>query len=286
MTTGVIKSAEAQRRGMSLAPLDLRDVQHEADAILSAARREAEDIRRRAEAEAAEFVAQARQRLIGAMALAKQRGHEDGIKRGLAAGEEKGRAEALEAARGAFATASTGAVSALASLASSWKDAHRMLFHDARQDVLAMAIAVARRVAPRLPEIDPGVAADACGAALAMIGAAHSLTIRLHPDDLDAVKTLLDERIAGLGDAAHVRWMADPAVEPGGARIENPRAAVDARMSTQLNRISDELLGSWRERLAAMTGGQTADAAVESIVEPSQADAGPATESSPDGNPS
>src|SRR5262249_17185378 len=121
---------------------------------------------------------------------------------GLNEGREQGRREVIEqslgAAREQFAAKATQAASAVETLAAEWQLQRRKLFVDARHDVAALAISIARRIAPRLGELDAAIAADSCGAALGMLGQYEELVIRAHPDDIKAVKQFAEQTHGGM----------------------------------------------------------------------------------------
>lgn len=242
MTTRLIKSAHIETAGAAPLPLVLPDVEREAEAILAEARRQAAELLRHAADES-------RAKVSEALALARREGFEKGRQEGLAAG----RTEALETTtrevRELLAAETAPVRSMLEAIIAQWKERHRALFLDARQDVVALAIAIARRVVPRLAELDSNAAADAAAAALEMIGKTHHLVIRAHPRDIDALKRHLAEAGDRLLTARTVRWAADESIERGGVRLDGDGGAVDARLSTQLDRIADELLDDWRKRL-------------------------------------
>jgi len=246
--TRLIKAAAAP--GAAIAPLELRDVQRETDAILDAARRQAADIIRRAEAEAEARLAAvqkaAADRVRAALEEARAAGREQGV--------DEGRREALESAmaeaRATFATEAGALMKAMTQAIDEWRTTHRQLFAEAGKDVAALCIAIARRVAPRLGELDPHIAADACAAALGVIGRRRDLAIHIHPDDLAALRQFADDAQNALHLTGPVRWVENATVGRGGARLELGDGAVDASLATQVDRIADELLEGWRSRLA------------------------------------
>src|SRR5262249_11036348 len=150
----LIKSAQAARLAPVLAPLELRDVQREADEMIESARRKAAETIRAADETAARTLQQS---ATEAAAKAEQVLRE-ARERGLEEGREEGRRQVIEQslseARERFATQAASAVKMLDELAADWQSRRRMLFVDAREDVTALAIAIVRRIAPRLGDLD------------------------------------------------------------------------------------------------------------------------------------
>jgi len=234
MRGGVIKSHDAPLGAAVLAPLELRDVEQE---------REAAEIVRRAGAEA-------RERLEAAMALAQQAGHDKGFAQGLDEGRRQAEVQGLEEARAAFARDSTGAVAHLETVVQEWRRGQRQLFVEARRDVAALAVAIVRRIAPRIGDLGPAVAEETCGAALELLGRVHDVMIRVNPEDRATLERLWTQR-QGEGIAS-LTWADDPDVGRGGARLESGAARIDARLSTQIDRIADEMIEHWKPRVAMM----------------------------------
>lgn len=233
------------------APLELRDVEHERDALLAAAQAERAAAREEAEAIVAQAAADARERIGSAMALARRGGYERGLEQGLKDGRARGEAAALAEARAQFATDSAGATALLEALVQEWRGRHRQLFAEARRDVAALAIAIVRRIAPRFVELDASIAEGSCAAALEMLGSAHEAVVRVNPDDRAVLEHLWQER-GGAGGAASIRWVEDREIARGGVRVETAQSAIDARLSTQIDRIADDLVDDWARRVAMM----------------------------------
>ena len=83
---------------------------------------------------------------------------------------------------------------------------------------------------------DPG--RDAVERALAIDDTGLPATVRLHPDDVDALGD-----VAALGGSRVVRVIADPSVEPGGALVDIGEATIDSQLSQALERVRSLLVG-------------------------------------------
>src|SRR5262249_54434414 len=124
------------------------------------------------------------------------------------------------------------------------------LFIDARQDLAALVIAISRRIAPRLGELNPAIATESFGAALGILGEFEELAIRVHPLELEALKLFAEQTFAVLQSAAGVRWIPDESVGRGGIRLESRAGTIDTRLARQVERIADDLVAGWRDQMA------------------------------------
>ncbi len=74
--------------------------------------------------------------------------------------------------------------------------------------------------------------------ALSMIIDAHAHpTVRLSPVDFELVR----ESLRGDGQFHGCRFLADPAIQPGGCRVDSPHAEVDATLATRWRRVIQTL---------------------------------------------
>lgn len=263
MIARLIKSTDAVRLAPVLAPLDLQDVQDEARRVIEAASHVAAGIIARARVSAAKLEAEARaakdkitQNTTGiaqeAAAAARQRGYDEGLAAGRDEGRSRGLEQALAEARERFAGQAGESAAVLGRLTEEWTAQRRRWYVDIRQDVVALAIAIARRIAPRLGELNADIAVDACAAALEQIGRTNGLTIRVHPQDLAALRQFAQDALGATHDAAGVRWIEDESMLRGGVQLESSHGTIDAAVMTQVDRIADELFAGWRTRMNAV----------------------------------
>jgi type III secretion system HrpE/YscL family protein len=109
-------------------------------------------------------------------------------------------------------------------------------YEQMRGQIAALALQVARKVLGQMPG-ESVLAALAQNAARDMLPA-PALTLVVHPDQCDAVRT----RLAALADAdpAQPRFdvKPDPECKPGVCRIETEFGTVDASLDAQLGRIA------------------------------------------------
>jgi flagellar assembly protein FliH len=112
---------------------------------------------------------------------------------------------------------------------------------NARENVCALAIAVARQILQREVPTDPAVVAELALRALNEVPVEQPVVIRLHPDDLALLDQLAADahgsRAALSGDRAEVQWLADPRVVRGGCLLESRDRIIDGRIDAGLERL-------------------------------------------------
>ena len=225
---GLIKSTSAPP---GLTPFSMRDVEDQAKALLLRARQAADRLLAEAQREGGEM---------------RQRAHADGFaqgrREGLATGTEEGREtgllHALEEHRGQLADAVAAFTTAAEALDASRAD----LESAALQEVVELAIAVARRVTKRQGLLDPAVLVENLRDAMRLVVHAGDVKVAIHPaqrQTLDAVLPALKLEFPRL---SHVELVDDPAMSPGGCRIFAGNGQVDADLDQQLDRVVADLL--------------------------------------------
>ncbi len=240
MSRVIIKAGEVGRVTRSLSSLNLRDIAGQAEAMLAAARVEAERI-----------VEDARCQAEAGRAAVRQAAHDEGHAEGLAEGRQTGRQTALAEAREQFATDQSALQSALSKLLENLGERREQLYASARRDVVVLAIVIASRIVQRFASVEavaPEAAADACEEALRLLQSASEVVVRTHPDDAAAIERLAGRIAEKTRDSRHVRIVEDDSVGRGGVHLAAADTAIDATIGSRIERIADELVTDWRHR--------------------------------------
>jgi flagellar assembly protein FliH len=233
--SGIIKAnSVASLPGTGVRAFRLNDVLEEAKAVVARARAQAEDTLRQAEA-------RARQIEQEAGLQAEERGYKEGYERGLAQGREAGHAEALEAARQEFDQQQAGLVQSCQQIISTI-EAERQAWHTAaRQDLIDLAMAVARRVAHHVGREQREVVLANLEEAVRLVGARTDVTIAVNPRDAEAARAFAKSLIDMREQWQKIRVMEEPDIAPGGCRVQWGSGSIDSTLETQLDRIEAEL---------------------------------------------
>ncbi|HVP10478.1 MAG TPA: FliH/SctL family protein [Phycisphaerae bacterium] len=245
MSRAVIKADEARFASRGMYSLDLRDISRQAADMIATARAEAERL-----------VVEARRQAETLRESIQRAAHREGYEKGLTEGREKGRAEALAQAREQFAKDQASLVTALTGLLEAFKAQREKLYLAARRDVVVLAVTLARRIVARLPEL--GDAADdaackACEEALQLVRGATDVVIRTHPDDRTALEHLVDEIKSSMQASRDIHLVEDASVGRGGVVLESADCTIDAKASSRVDRIADELVAGWQRRMKELS---------------------------------
>jgi flagellar assembly protein FliH len=235
----VMKAHQKTGRRESAIVMDLSDLEREAANIVGQARAEAARI-------LAEGKAAAQRETTAIREQARAAGHQEGFEAGMAEGRQAGHDEALAAATGK-----------LKDLATRWSQALDLLHQhmpehvaDARMDLVALAMAIARRVTHQQAKTNPQVAAAVVEETLRTAGTARRVALSVNPGEADMLAEYLPELLSKLRSIEEVELTEDAGISPGGCVLRFGEGQIDARIETQLDRIAEELLGQKDEKNA------------------------------------
>jgi flagellar biosynthesis/type III secretory pathway protein FliH len=243
----LVKSEHAHAEAKGAVVLDLGDLRAEAERIVAEARVEAERI-----------VAAARVRERELIEGAAERGYAEGVARGEAEGLEQGRAAGHAAAAAECSERFATIAARWEETLERWESEFVALLQAARDDVLAFAFAMARKVVLRVPEVDPTVVGDQMTEALSYLSRPSAITVVVHPDDRPIIETVLPAVTARLESGLHAHIETDGTITRGGCILRTGHGLVDATLDTQIDRIAASLLPAPADRAEAEpTDGET-----------------------------
>lgn len=173
----------------------------DAESPLAAARAEAEAIR----------------------ATARTDGHAEGLATGLAEGREQ-----IATALAALA----GAVTELEALRDATAEA-------VERDAVELALMLAEKIVAGTVAVAPERVLDVTRGALRRLSDRRRVTVLVHPDDLDLVRSVADGFAAELGGIEHCDVQAERRLGRGGAVVRTEEGQVDASVETQLARARE-----------------------------------------------
>ena len=105
--------------------------------------------------------------------------------------------------------------------------------HEAEQDVVALALATARRILHRELTVDPQTLSGVVKAALEKMELSEVHRVRVSREDEPLIRQSLEQ----MGLPQRVEVIADLALERGAAILESNRGTLDASINTQLAEI-------------------------------------------------
>jgi flagellar assembly protein FliH len=250
----VIKGdSAAVGKGLALRAFHMNDVMDEAreklagalDTVsaarqtLAAANEKLSNARKEAEA----ILARARSEVAGIQDVAREAGRQEGFQAGYEEGRQAGRAEALEAARLEFAENQQSLIDTCRSMIETISRERANWLAAARQDVIELAEAIARRVVHHVGQRDREVVLANLEEAVRLVGVRSVVTIAVNPADAEAARVFAQSLLDLKEHWEHIQVAEEPEVSPGGCRVQWGSGSVDATLETQLDRIAAELKG-------------------------------------------
>ncbi len=109
----------------------------------------------------------------------------------------------------------------------------------AEQELVRLAVAIAEKVLRRQVARDDVVELAAC--ALAEARQRREVTLRIHPEDAEAVRGSQERLLAALSRAHVLEVREDPGVARGGVVVETEAGVIDGQLETQLAAIAAAL---------------------------------------------
>ncbi len=227
----VIKNAQSATSAKRAIVLDLGDL-----------RRQAETLQREGMATAKQIVEEAvreRERLLhGAREEGFAAGKKEGIEKGLEEGRKEGHAEALKASSRNLNALTEGWARGLGDL----EESRERIMHEARADLLRLAVAIAERVTKRVVECHPEATRDQLEAALALTMNPTRLVVEVCARDMPATTEALPALVERLKAGAHARIQENETLSPGSVVVRTENGTVDATIETQLQRLAEMLV--------------------------------------------
>lgn len=240
----VIKAGETAARPARLTPVELVDHMVEARSVIEEAHAQAgrilADARRKAESDAQH-----------ALSAARDEGHRAGLAKGLeegrAAGYEAAHHEAAErfAAEHAERVARMDRAAEVFVQAAARIDAMKAELRGmAEADLLDFAVRVASRLTKEIGRTDREAATANLRRALSLIESGAQVRVRVHPEDLDALRAYSEARSAEAEASQTIHVQSDESIAPGGCLVQSDRTTVDASLDTQIAELAALLLGT------------------------------------------
>lgn len=227
----LLKAKEFDQETTTKKAFNFNDIAAEAKLIMEEARRR----RREMFDQALKEIDQTRQQV---QAL----GHQQGYEKGLAQGQKEGHQQALQESRQNFAQISEELLNTLRASCQQFDQCKHELLWQAEQNMVTLALAVARKVIKQAGMLSTDVALENVKAALDMITGKTDVVVKLNPDDIEHLKELTEKNEKLLGKYDSISFETDEKLTPGSCRVCTSQGEIDARLETQINRIANELL--------------------------------------------
>lgn len=160
-------------------------------------------------------------------AQARAEGHADGLEAGLAEGRAQ-MAAALQALEAAHAEVVT---------------LRETTAETVERDAVELAVQLAEKIVAGTLDADPERVLGIVRGALRRLTERRRVTVLVHPDDLELVRSASKGFAAELGGIEHCEVQAERRLARGGAVVRTDEGQVDASIETQLARVRELVAG-------------------------------------------
>jgi flagellar assembly protein FliH len=228
LNMGLIK---AQHVPLSASPFSMADIEDAAKRVLLRARQQAEQLLAAAQEEGEKI-----------KAAAKVEGMAEGIREGTAQGMEQGKKAGQQQALAEHKAELQKSVAALTDAATTLNTTRLDLHSMALQEVVKLAIAIARRVTKRQGIFDTHVLTANLEEAMKLVVTHTNLRISIHPSQRKALDEALPQLSLKWPSLKHVEIAEEETISPGGSRITTCQGQINADLDVQLDRVVADLL--------------------------------------------
>ena len=160
------------------------------------------------------------------------RAYEKGLQEGVREGEQRAAATYGRAA------------DLLAVMAKELKSAQESFVAKSEDDMVILALAIAKRIIRQEVKTSPGVIKSVAKEAIAQLIDKEGATIRVNSLDFDVIKAAESDMGIALEGKDRYKILSDDFVSPGGCIIESKTGVVDADLDTQFDEIWQRLLNT------------------------------------------
>lgn len=185
----------------------LEKVRMEAAQIVAQAKKEAADIRRRAEAE----------------------------------GRQAGQQAVAETVRQQLGQKLATLLPALQQAIHQIQDARQAWLQHWEKNAVHLASLIAARVIRRQLAQQPDIPLQLIREALELAAGSSQIRLLLHPNDYQTLQPQVEMILRELAPLGQAEAVADPTISPGGCRVETRFGVIDQQLEAQLRRIEEEL---------------------------------------------
>lgn len=190
--------------------------------------RTAEEILSEAKKRAADLLGEARAIAEKERSAAVSRGYDEGFKKGFLEGLRRGFDKLCDSVEQAKA------------LVEEVGRVRKQALEGLEPEVVSLACEIAEKIVKKSVEVDPETVVRITKEALQNAGAQPPITLRVNPQDLEAVSQRLDQLRELCGHDVDLEK--DSGVSRGGCIVESPAGSVDGTLETQLENIKEQLL--------------------------------------------
>ena len=208
--------------------------QHKASEVLNKARDQAANIVQMAETET--------KRKLEEAETQKQQVFEEARQQGAALGHQEGYQQGQHDIYGMVVN--------LEAIADATFDLKKEIILSAEQEILQLSILVAERILKKQLEIKPEMVNEIIKAAINELKDKEEIKIIINPALKEQLYNVSEELKTAIKGLKTIKIVEDKTIHPDSAIVESPESRIDARIETQVAKITEELMQSFQEEPA------------------------------------
>jgi flagellar assembly protein FliH len=224
----------------ALAKKMLQKANHQAQNIINAARKQAEDIEQ----------------------AAYDDGFSKGREEGYAKGYPEGRQEGEAAARGEVAEHVATLADMLTQILQLLDGQRLLIKNQSEVDLLRLSFEIAKKIVKSELSVNPEIILKNVTEAIDLTVQRQDITIYVNPVDYTAVESYIPTLQKTFNDLGRVAVLTDDSVERGGCLAKNNEGVVDLQINQQINAVEQALLGVSSDDESAFAQVQEENAAL------------------------
>jgi flagellar assembly protein FliH len=116
-------------------------------------------------------------------------------------------------------------------------------FRHLEESLLKLGVFITEKIISREIRQDSNIIKKMVSNALTRVSHSGKIIIRVHPQDLETVKSMSFGELLPQGTAGEISLEGDHKVDQGGCIIETPGGIIDSRIKTQLDELFQEIFG-------------------------------------------
>lgn len=160
---------------------------------------------------------------------------------------EDGRKNGIEQGRDLRTQELKAEVDLLSKMSQELQIAKSGMLTNAEEDILRLAVSIARKILQVEPQLNYDVVRKVVRVALEKMVDKSWVNIHLNPEDIHLVERELTDIVSSFKDLSKVSLQEDAMVDRGGCLIETRSGFIDARLETQLQKISEKLFAAMKK---------------------------------------
>lgn len=178
----------------------------------------------------------------------KRRAHEEGFSEGLREGHERGREQGFAEGRAEALKDLQETMDRWMTMGDSLTEAWRTRFQGLDSEIKDLAVAIAEKLVQMHLEVKPEAVVEVVRESLRHAAEAEQVTVVVCAKDVGMVRAAKEELTSVLRGSGRFEVAEDPKVEPGSCIIETKTQVIDATRKTRTERTRDGLRSQGDER--------------------------------------